>query len=132
MQYSIDNNFSQNQKNVPEGLRVKERTGCFTRMENETRRMETTGEHSKGLEENKQTLNERWKDGEYRIVLEKLDLTEGWKEETMYIKESLVAWMAENEISTLIEESEDILDGLETMLAEEGSGVTEEVLIDAT
>ena len=43
-----------------------------------------------------------------------------------------MAWMAENEVSTMIEESEDILDGLESMLAEEGSGVTEEVLIDAT
>ena len=32
----------------------------------------------------------------------------------------------------MIEESEDILDGLESMLAEEGSGVPEEVLIDAT
>ena len=61
MQYSMDNNFSQSQKNLPEGLKVKEIAGCSTRMEEEPRRMETSGEHSKGLEENKMTLNERWK-----------------------------------------------------------------------
>ena len=32
----------------------------------------------------------------------------------------------------MVEEGEDIMDGLESMLTEEGSGVTEEVLIDAT
>ena len=32
----------------------------------------------------------------------------------------------------MVEEGEDILDGLESMLKEEGSGVTEEVLMDAT
>ena len=59
MQYSLDNNFSQDQKKVPEGLKVKESAGCSTRMENETRRMETPGEPYRGLEENKQILNER-------------------------------------------------------------------------
>ena len=40
--------------------------------------------------------------------------------------------MTENEVTTMVEEGEDIMDGLESMLTEEGSGVTEEVLIDAT
>ena len=40
--------------------------------------------------------------------------------------------MSENEMVTLIEEGEDILDGLETMLEDEGSGVSTEVLIDTT
>ena len=40
--------------------------------------------------------------------------------------------MAENEVVTLVEESEDILDGLEAMLEEENSGVSEDVRMDAT
>ena len=40
--------------------------------------------------------------------------------------------MVENEETTMMEEGEDILDGLESMLTEDGSGVTEDVLIDAT
>ena len=40
--------------------------------------------------------------------------------------------MAENEIETMIEEGEDILDGLETMLTEDNSGVTGDILMDAT
>ena len=31
MRYSMDNNFSQNQKNVPEGPKIKEKKGCSTR-----------------------------------------------------------------------------------------------------
>ena len=40
--------------------------------------------------------------------------------------------MAENEIETMVEEGEDILDGLETMLTVEGSVVSGEILMDAT
>ena len=65
-------------------------------------------------------------------MLEKIELMEGWKGEARYIKAALLEWMVENEETTMMEESEDILDGLESMLTEEGSGVTEEVLIDAT
>ena len=37
-----------------------------------------------------------------------------------------------NEVSTMIEEEEDILDGLETMATEVDSGITEDALMDAT
>ena len=37
--------------------------------------------------------------------------------------------MADNEVLALIEEGEDILDGLET--TEDGSGVSEEILMDS-
>ena len=41
-------------------------------------------------------------------------------------------WIEENEVTTMVEEGEDILDGLETMLGEPGRGVTEDILKDAT
>ena len=41
-----------------------------------------------------------------------------------------MAWLTKNEVATLIEESEDILDGLEAMQSEANGGFTEEVLID--
>ena len=40
--------------------------------------------------------------------------------------------MVENEETTMLEDSEDILDGLESMLTDEGRGVTVDVLTDAT
>ena len=40
--------------------------------------------------------------------------------------------MAENDMSVLIEEAEDILVGVESMVMEDGSGVSQEVLIDTT
>ena len=40
--------------------------------------------------------------------------------------------MAEHEVITLVEEGEDILDGLEAMLTEESSGVSDDVIMDAT
>ena len=49
----------------------------------------------------------------------------------MYTKEAMLEWITENEITTMVEEGEDMLDGLESMLTEEGSGVTEDVLMDA-
>jgi hypothetical protein len=56
----------------------------------------------------------------------------GWESEAEYIKDALLEWMVKNEETTMMEEGEDILDGLESMLTEDGSGVTDEVLIDAT
>ena len=50
----------------------------------------------------------------------------------MEVKEALVDWMTENETTTMVEEGEDILDGLEAMLVEGTSGVTDEFLMDAT
>ena len=84
------------------------------------------------IEEITRGLENRWRDSEYKIVLEKMTLTKSWPEESRNIMESLWSWMAENEIETKVEEGEDILDGLETMLTEEGSGVSGDILMDAT
>ena len=73
-------------------------------------------------------IERRWKDSEYKVVLDKMTLSKSWPEESMPIKEAMWNWMAENELVTLVEEGEDVLDGLEAMLAEENSGV----LMDAT
>ena len=45
-----------------------------------------------------------------------------WPEESTNIKESLMGGMVENENLTLVEEGEDILDGLETMNVEDEGG----------
>ena len=50
----------------------------------------------------------------------------------MTIKEALWSRIAENEMVTLVEEGEDILDGLAAMLTEEDSWVSDEVLMDVT
>ena len=45
-------------------------------------------------------------------------MLESWKndkEDKSGVKESLIDWILENEVSTLVEEGEDILDGLEMM-----------------
>ena len=84
------------------------------------------------IEEITRGLENRWRDSEYKIVLEKMTLTKSWPVESKNIMESLWSWMAENEIETKVEEGEDILDGLENMLTEEGSGVSGDILMDAT
>ena len=61
-----------------------------------------------------------------------MTLSKSWPERSMTIKEALWSCIADNEVVTLVEEGEDILDGLEAMLTEEDSGVSDEVLMDAT
>ena len=77
-------------------------------------------------------MEDRWKGTEFEIVLKKVRLTESWPKESDEIKTEILNWIEENEEITLMEEGEDILDGLETMLTEKGSGVTEDILMDAT
>ena len=48
------------------------------------------------------------------------------------IREAIVDWLAENEINTLVEEGEDILDGLESLNAKGLDGVTDTILLDVT
>ena len=50
----------------------------------------------------------------------------------MKVKRSLWEWMVENEVDTLVEEGEDILDGLEAMNQEVDSEISDEVLMDIT
>ena len=130
MQYRMESDFAQSQGEVPEGLRIntKKSGECSSRLEKDSRRMEDQEEIPEGWK----FIMERWKEGGYKIVLDKLELTDGWTEDAKYIKEALIEWMTENEVTTMVEEGEDILDGLESMLTEEGSGATEEVLMDAT
>ena len=99
---------------------------------NNSSRLVTSGEPPRGLEMDEQIISKRWKGGVYEIVLEKLELMKDWDHEAEYIKAALLEWMVENEETTMMEEGEDIQDGLESMLTEDGTGVTDEVLIDAT
>ena len=88
--------------------------------ENDTNRMEIK------LDE----LRMKWAGSSYEIVLEKLDMLEIWKnpEVETNVKEALLDWMLENEESTLMEEGEDILVGLEMMT--ESGDILESLLLD--
>ena len=110
MQYSMENDFAQSQGEVPEGLRIntKKSGECSSRLEKDSRRMEDQEEIPEGWK----FIMERWKEGGYKIVLAKLELTDGWSEDAKYIKEALIEWMTENEVTTMVEEGEDILDGV--------------------
>ena len=71
--------------------------------------MNGTNRMEKKLDE----LRIKWAGINYEIVWEKLEMLDSWKnsEGESNVKE----WMVENEESTLMEEGEDILDGLEMM-----------------
>ena len=79
MKYNMEDTFTKN-KEVPEGLKVNS-----TRMESQkgekridSARLETY-ELSRVLEMDKEIIKKRWKGGNYEMVLEKLELMEGWK-----------------------------------------------------
>ena len=90
------------------------------------------GGESRGMESGLISITERWKGRKYSIVLEKLKLLEGWKQEADFLKEALIDWIDENEVETLVEEGEDIVDGIEAMELNKEPGICEEVLIGAT
>ena len=71
----------------------------------------------KGLEEILDELRMKWAGTSYEIVLEKLEMLDSWKESEgeLDVKNAIIEWMLENDDSTLMEEGEDILDGLELM-----------------
>ena len=78
-------------------------------------------ETTRSLEDLEKVLKLRWSKSKYSLVLGKMTLTRSWPMESKNIKQSLWEWMAENEEMTLVEEAEDILDGLEAMSMEEGT-----------
>ena len=133
MKYNMHDKFTKS-KEIPEGPKIKtnETKRYSTGMESNSSRLETSGEPSRGLEMDEKIISKWWKGGVYEIVLEKLELIKGWKDDAEYIKAAWLEFMVENKETTMMEEGEDILDGLESMLTEDGSGVTEDVLIDAT
>ena len=70
------------------------------------------------LEDKLDELRMKWAGGNYEIIIDRLEMQEGWKNEVEDkdgIKEALLDWMLENEEETLVEEGEDILDGLEIL-----------------
>ena len=84
------------------------------------------------LEEILDELRMKWAGTSYEIVLEKLEMLDSWKgsEGESDIKNAIIEWMLENDVSTLMEEGEDILDGLELMT--ESGEVSTSLLIDCT
>ena len=74
-------------------------------------------DYSNRLESKIEKLRMKWAGSEYEIVLEKLEMLESWKteEDAHGVKEEMLDWMISNKEVTLMEEGEDILDGLEVM-----------------
>ena len=68
-------------------------------------------------------LTRRWAGTEYEMVLEKLKMMNGWPSECKNMRESIIEWLSENEETILIEEGEDILDGLEMMAENNEEGM---------
>ena len=58
-----------------------------------------------------------------------MKLIEGWKQEASFLKEALTEWIVEDEIETLIEEGEDIIDGIEAMKVNKEPGIPDEILL---
>ena len=79
-----------------------------------------------------ESLTVRWSGTEYELVLEKLNNLNLWPKECGNMKESLKDLLIENDETTLIEEGEDILDGLELMMDNKEEGMTMETLMDVT
>ena len=84
----------------------------------------------KRLEEKLDHMRMRWAGTDYEIVVEKLDMMTG--SNVVVDKEKVLEsiLMIENDEVTLIEEGEDILDGLKMM--EEREDISEDILLDAT
>ena len=82
------------------------------------------------LEAQQDILEQRWKEGPYNLIVQKTKLMADWSDEAIEVKEAILDWLTENEVSTLVEEGEDILDGLESLNSRGMDGVTDDVLLD--
>ena len=88
-------------------------------------------EYSRRMETKHDKLRMKWAGTDYEIVTEKLEGMANWmEEENQEIKESLMDWMLDNDELTLVEEGEDILDGLEMM--EKDGEIAGDLLLDST
>ena len=89
-------------------------------------------EHSRRLDKQLEKLRVRWKETEYRIVLEALEQAREWPEEVHEVRDNLIEWMINNREMRLVEEAEDMLDGLECLAEASEMGVTNNILMEAT
>ena len=132
--------WKQEKQDLPEGWRALdantepgvEGEGVHTPTASMRNNVNGTTNCSKRMDDTRKSLEKRWSRTKYEMVLDKMTLTEKWPESSMKIKQELMEWMEENEVVTLVEEAEDILDGLESMLGEDGNAVTLDILKDVT
>ena len=79
-------------------------------------------------------LRRKWAGSELEIVVEKTEMLSSWKGSKSVnddmIKEELLDRMLDNDQEILMEEGEDILDGLEGMV--EADEISDELLLDTT
>ena len=100
------------------------------REENYSKRVEEN--YSRRMETKQDKLRQKWSGTNYEIVCEKLEGLMDWVQEDggEEVREALMDWLLENDELTLVEESEDIVDGLETMKVE--GEISEKLLLDST
>ena len=55
-------------------------------------------------EERKEMLRNKWKETNYSLVMNKVDLMDRWPESNNSLKDALLSWMVENKEKILIEE----------------------------
>ena len=77
-------------------------------------------------------LEKRWKQTDFEIVLEPINELKGMGNECKEVIDILMEWMINNNECRLVEEAEDMLDGLEDMLVAKEMSMTEEILVKAT
>ena len=84
------------------------------------------------METKQEKLRQKWSGTDYEIVCEKLEGMIDWLQEDRgaEVKESLVDWLLENDELTLVEEGEDIVDGMKTMRFD--GEISEKLLLDST
>ena len=88
-------------------------------------------EYSGRMETKLDKLRMKWSGTNYEIIAEKLEGMENWKkDDNRDIKEAIVDWLLENNEEVLVEEGEDIIDGLEMM--EISGEISRELLLDST
>ena len=72
------------------------------------------------------------KETEYRIVLDALEQTQRLPEEAKEVRVNLLEWMINNKEMRLMEEAEDMLDGLEDLKEAGEMGMTNNILMETT
>ena len=77
-------------------------------------------------------LEKRWKKTEFEVVLGPISELRTLSEDCKDVVDNIMEWMVNNNESRLVEEAEDMIDGLEEMTATKEMSMTEEVLMKAT
>ena len=119
-----------NKNNTPTTTEREEELESEWMEEKDSRRRDEN--YSRRMESKQDELRMKWAGSDYEIVCERLEGMIDWKEEEsgIEVKEALMDWMLENDEPTMVEEGEDIVDGLEMMVLD--GEISNKLLLDST